>query len=78
MILIRIMWVTHEIEANISKSVTFASISFINIFLGFLTDIPLIISLLHDILNFQLAILLWDGSIPKKSIFVIFGMSTNP
>ena len=36
MILIRIMWVTHEIEANISKSVTFASISFFNTFLGFL------------------------------------------
>ena len=36
MILIRIPWVTHKIEANISKSVTFASISFINIFLVFL------------------------------------------
>ena len=34
MILIRITWVTHKIEANISKSVTFASISFINIFWG--------------------------------------------
>ena len=36
MILIRITWVTHEIEAIISKSDTFASISIINIFLGFL------------------------------------------
>ena len=36
MILIRITWLTDKIEVNISKSVTFASISFINIFLGFL------------------------------------------